>query len=145
MRIFATILAVAALFAVTISPSLQAQDTGRAGDQTLPMCRDAEAGEQCRTRDGDIRVRPAVRQDGGEVPLQSLTSDQIDRITATRAIGGRWECACTGGEGKCNPVVEAGSLSCFAPGTGGCTGTCGIGVTVDTTAVGTGQAQGSGG
>jgi hypothetical protein len=139
-----------ALLSGGVIASAQAQSASSAQDEALPMCRDARAGERCQTRNGDIRMRPERRGDGPvdggrEVPLESLTATQLERLTTEMGIGGRWECSCSDGEGKCNPVVENGSLECFAPGTGGCTGTCGLGVTVDTTGIGAGQTQGPGG
>ena len=50
-----------ALMAVSLAagPADAAKLTVQQQDTALPLCRDAEAGERCRTRGGDIRVRPS--------------------------------------------------------------------------------------
>jgi hypothetical protein len=136
-------LALAILFALPIASIASAQTAATGTRDTLPFCRVAEAGERCQTRNGDIRVRPDDTQT--EVPIQALTATQLENLAASREIGGRWQCACSDGEGICNPALENGSLDCFAPGTGGCTGTCGLDITVDTTGTGAAQAEGPGG
>jgi hypothetical protein len=140
-RLF-SVLALAMLFSIANASIATAQTVSGARD-ALPFCRDAGAGERCQTRNGEIRVRPDNQV--SEVSIQSLSATQLENLAASREIGGRWQCACSDGEGACNPALESGSLECFAPGTGGCTGTCGLDITVDTTGTGAAQAEGPGG
>lgn len=46
--------------AVSVPAAAQSQSVPPAGGQELPLCRDAEPGDQCRTRNGSIRVRRAA-------------------------------------------------------------------------------------
>ena len=68
--------AVAAMLAGGLIASPAAAGAQRAGaqadpDRALPLCRVAEAGERCRTRNGTIRVRRDARPAGGHTAGQT--------------------------------------------------------------------------
>ncbi|SDL92465.1 hypothetical protein [Maricaulis salignorans] len=58
------------LLALSGAAGAQRQQAQSAPDQTLPLCREAEAGERCRTRNGTILIqreaRPAAGRDTGQ-------------------------------------------------------------------------------
>ena len=53
---------------LTLSGAAQAQRQGAqpALNQALPLCREAQAGERCRTRNGEVRIRGGQRTDAGD-------------------------------------------------------------------------------
>ena len=53
---------------LTLSSAAQAQrqDAQPALNQALPLCREAQAGERCRTRNGEVRIRGGQRTDAGD-------------------------------------------------------------------------------
>jgi len=59
--------------AVAAPAAAQRQTTAPASEAALPLCRLAEPGEQCRTRNGDIRTRRGHR--GGNAPDAPATNN----------------------------------------------------------------------
>ncbi|QNL19943.1 hypothetical protein HXX25_11765 [Hyphobacterium sp. CCMP332] len=84
-----------AFVAFSGSVDAQRQDARSVQNEMLPLCRDAEAGERCRTRNGTVRVRRGQRAGSGNEP--GLTNN----------LGGGdpgWEVR---GEGDTEPRGEA--------------------------------------
>ncbi len=64
--LFATAGLAAGMFAVSSAAEAQRQTVQPVQNRALPLCREAEAGERCRTRSGEVRVRHDERRHGLE-------------------------------------------------------------------------------
>lgn len=130
------------MFCVPAALAQPASQTRTQSEQALPLCRNAEAGQECRTRNGEIRIRRGGRQNfGGEDPgwVRPEVDDEVlvqfeegdpDRPVMTgRRMNGRDAApeAATGHDGQAGPAVTRRDMTTqfgggdvgFVTGTGG--------------------------
>jgi len=68
--------------AISAPASAQRQAVQPAPDRSLPLCRVAEPGEQCRTRNGDIRVRRGRPAPNDAPETENFGGDDVGFATA---------------------------------------------------------------